>query len=339
MTRVAAFTGGKLVPSARFRVRQYIPTLRKEGIAIDEFCSGFNKYPPPQKWLRPFWGMATLAERLPGIAKSYRYDVVLFQREIMSSFLTLEPLTHRPRILDVDDAIFLYRGGGFAKRLAKLSERVICGNSYLADWFGRWNANIEIIPTAVDTARYVPAERTVDAAESTLIIGWIGTQGNFKYLYAIENALAKVLRRNARARLRIVSDGFPNFNYLPIEQMEFIPWSEESETEVIQSMHIGIMPLEDSLWARGKCSFKMLQYMAAGLPVVVSPVGMNADVLKLGDLGISASTTEQWTDALVEMLENSALRIRMGAEGRRVAESSFSIDVIAPRLACILRKV
>lgn len=193
MIRIAAFTGGISVPSARFRVRQYMPALRWEGVDLAEFYSGVGQYPPRPKWIRPFWALATLAERLPDVVMSHRYDAVLLQREIMSSFVTLELLTTRPRILDVDDAIFLQRGGGFAKRLAGLSDKVICGNNYLAEWFGRWNINVDIIPTAVDTARYLP-NTEIKPSDSPLVIGWIGTSGNYKYLYGIEGALVKAMQ-------------------------------------------------------------------------------------------------------------------------------------------------
>lgn len=332
MIRVAAFTGGLSVPSARFRVRQYIPALCPEGIDVEEFASGFGQYPPRVRWIRPFWALATLVERLPAVVSSHRYDAVLLQREIMSSFVTLEPLTTRPRILDVDDAIFLHRGGGFAKKLAELSDKVICGNNYLAEWFGRWNLNIDVIPTAVDTERYLPRAET-KASDSPLVIGWIGTSGNYKYLYGIEGALAKVMRTHAGTRLKVVGDQFPKFRKLSLDQVDFVHWSETIEVQAIQSMDIGIMPLEDSPWARGKCSFKMLQYLATGLPVVVSPVGMNAEILSLGELGISATTERQWIDGLNALLESEGLRARFGTEGRRVVELSFSIRVVAPRLA------
>lgn len=336
MTRVAAFTGGMSVPSARFRIRQYIPALRREGIEVEEFVSGFGKYPPQMRWARPIWALATLAERLPDIVMSHRHDAVVLQREIMSSFVTLEPLTARPRILDVDDAIFLLRGGNFAKRLAKLSDKVICGNNYLAEWFGRWNVNVDIIPTAVDTERYVPNAKTKSQGQSH-IIGWIGTSGNYKYLYNIEGALAKVMRAHPDTQLKVVGDRMPEFRHLSLDKVSFVSWSEAIEVQVIQSMDIGIMPLDNSEWARGKCSFKMLQYLATGLPVVVSPVGMNAEVLRLGELGIGATTERQWIDGLTTLLEDSTLRARLGAEGRRVVESSFSIRVVAPKLARSLR--
>lgn len=336
MTRVAAFTGGLLIPSARFRVRQYIPSLREEGIDVEEFASGFGQYPPRVRWARPFWAVATLAERLPAVVLSHRYDVVLLQREIMSSFVTLEPLVKRPRVLDVDDAIFLHRGGSFARELAELSDKVICGNNCLAEWFGRWNAKVDVIPTAVDTERYLPVAEN-KPSDLPLVIGWIGTSGNYKYLYGIESALEKVMRTHPSTRLKVVGDQMPKFRHLSPDKIDFVPWSESVEVQAIQSMDIGIMPLEDTPWARGKCSFKMLQYMATGLPVVVSPVGMNAEILMLGALGIIATTETQWIDGLIALLEDSALRARLGAEGRRVAESSFSIRVVAPQIARSLR--
>lgn len=336
MTRVAAFTGGLSIPSARFRVRQYIPSLREEGINVAEFASGVGQYPPRVRWARPFWAVATLAERLPAVILSHRYDAVLLQREIMSSFVTLEPLVKRPRVLDVDDAIFLHRGGSFARRLAEISDKVICGNNYLAEWFGRWNVNVDVIPTAVDTERYLPDVET-KPSDSPLIIGWIGTSGNYKYLYGIESALEKVMRTHPGTRLKVVGDQIPEFRHLSPGKIDFVPWSESVEIQAIQSMDIGIMPLEDTPWARGKCSFKMLQYMATGLPVVVSPVGMNAEILMLGELGISATSEKQWIDSLIALLEDSALRARLGSEGRRVAESAFSIRVVAPQLARSLR--
>jgi len=334
--RVAAFTGGATVPSARFRVRQYIPSLLREGICVEVMYRHLGSYPPKEKWLRPLWAGATLLEMIPKVIKSHSYDVVLLQREMLSTFVTLEPLTKKPRILDVDDAIFLQRNGDLARRLAQMSDRVICGNAYLADWFSSWNRNVTVIPTAVDTVRYVP--RTARGqSEGRKVIGWIGTSGNLKYLYSIEAALAKVMIIQPDAKIRIVCDQVPEFRLIEAKRCEFIRWSESIEVESIQSMDIGIMPLEDSAWARGKCSFKMLQYMSCGVPVVVSPVGMNAEVLAMGNVGIGACTQEQWLDALVALFDSAAMRSDMGAVGRRVAVESFSIHALAPRLATCLR--
>jgi glycosyltransferase involved in cell wall biosynthesis len=336
MLKVAAITGGATVPSARFRVRQYIPSLLDQGIFVEEMYPSFGKYPPEQRWLRPLWAGATLLEMFPKVIKSHCYDVVLLQREMLSTLVTLEPLTKKPRVLDVDDAIFLHRNGVLARRLAQMSDRVICGNAYLANWFGTWNRNVTLIPTAVDTERYVP-RATRGQSEGGKVIGWIGTSGNLNYVYAIEAALAKVMETQPNVKIRIVCDQMPKFRLIDMDRFEFIRWSENIEVESIQGMDVGIMPLEDSEWARGKCSFKMLQYMSCGLPVVVSPVGMNAEVLAMGNVGIGASTQEQWQDALIALLDSASMCSGMGAVGRRVAVESFSIHALAPRLATCLR--
>lgn len=335
MLRVAAFTGGISVPSARFRVRQYMPVLLQNSVAMSEMPSHFGIYPPQNKWMRPLWAGATLAERIPKIIKSYQYDVVLLQREMLSSFVTLEPLTKTPRVLDVDDAIFMYRNGGFARRLAQISDRVMCGNSYLADWFSAWNKDITVIPTAVDTDRYVPAIKQGEFA-GEMIIGWIGTSGNLKYVYAIEAALVKVLEMYPKIKLRIVCDKMPEFNLINVNRCEFILWSETVEIESIQGMDVGIMPLEDTAWARGKCSFKMLQYMSCEVPVVVSPVGMNSEVLGMGSVGYGAISEDEWVDAIVALLDNPSLRQKLGAVGRQVIVESFSITKVAPKIAACL---
>jgi glycosyltransferase involved in cell wall biosynthesis len=327
MLRVAAFTGGAAVPSARFRVRQYIRALETHGVQLREFIAPISAYPPARRWLRPAWGAAALAASVPRVLAGRRHDVSLLQ--------TLEPLVREPRILDVDDAIFLYREGRTAERLARLCETVICGNAYLAEWFSAKKKNVVVIPTAVDTDRYLP--RVAQSLAGGPVLGWIGTSGNLEYLRGIEGSLRRALDAVPSARLRVVSDRAPVLRRLAPERVEFIPWSERSELAAIQGMDIGLMPLQDSPWARGKCSFKMLQYMACGLPVVVSPVGMNAEVLALGPCGLAASTEEGWTDALLALLEGHNERLRRGAEGRRIVEASFSIRAVVPQLARALR--
>lgn len=338
MLKVTAFTGGIHVPSARFRVRQYIPKLRLENIAIYEMFSRFGAYPPKQKWMRPAWACATLLNQIPNIARSYRHDIVLLQREILSTYLTIEPLVKKPRILDVDDAIYLYRGGHFIRRLAQCCDLVICGNNYLANWFNLWNPNVTVLPTAIDTQKYVP--KTHEAhMNRPIIIGWIGTSSNLQYLYNIEMALNRVIESYLNVQLLVICDRVPVFRRLALNRVKFLHWSEQTELENLQTMDIGIMPLEDSPWTRGKCSFKMLQYMSCGLPVVVSPVGMNAEVLAMDNIGMGASTELQWVEALLALLDSTELRSDLGAAGRRTVEKAFSIDVLAPRLASCLRYV
>jgi glycosyltransferase involved in cell wall biosynthesis len=334
---VAAFTGGGKVPSARFRVRQYIPALRALGIDLEEMPSRFGKYPPVNRAIRPLWLAATVAEQAINLAGLATYDVILLQREIISKLVTLERWTYRPTLLDVDDAIFLFRDGYVAKRLAECANMVICGNAYLADWFSRWNAKVCIIPTAVDTERYRPANRNTTGGE--LIVGWIGTSSNLAELAAIEEPLKTVFERFPNAKLRVVCDCAPRLPALNPSQVEYIGWDEDTELQCIQGMDVGIMPLRDSPWARGKCSFKLLQYMACGLPSVASAVGMNIEVAGIRGSCRAVRTADEWVDALADLLASSSSRETMGRVAREVAVSSFGVSVLAPQLADVIWQV
>jgi glycosyltransferase involved in cell wall biosynthesis len=252
---------------------------------------------------------------------------------MLSTFVTLEQLTKRPRVLDVDDAIWVHRRGQFAARLAGQCEGIICGNTFLAEQFRQWNSRVAMIPTAVDTDKFVqgsPAEKP--------IIGWSGTSGGFEYLYGIEPALSQVLRELPDSKLRIVSDSLPSFRQIPLNKVEFIRWSPENEVRAVQGMAVGIMPLSDSPWERGKCSFKMLTYMACGIPVVVSPIGMNVEVLSHGRSGLAAKSIDDWVSALLLLLRDPEQRIEMGKKGRYVVLRKYSVNVVAPQLAQTLLK-
>lgn len=337
MIKVAAFTGGKTVPSARFRVRQYIAPLANLGIEINELPCRFQKYPPEHILARPVWLGALLAEQAVNLMKTRSYDVVLLQREIVSKLITYERWLGENVLLDVDDAFFLFRGGHIGEYIAKRASVVVCGNGYLADNFSKWNPRVHVIPTAVDTEAYRPRDQSRDDHKPT--IGWIGTSSNLHELMAVEGALGKALEAFPKAKLRVVCDVFPKFTYLKSRQLEYIEWSEAKEICAIQGMDIGIMPLQDSAWARGKCAFKMLQYMACGLPSVVSPVGMNQEVLGAGKFSLAARTENEWADALVWLLGDRDARHSMGVQAREVAESKFSLRVLAPHVAAAIREV
>lgn len=329
--RVAAFTGGLDVPSARFRVRQYSSALAGHGIELREFVARLGSYPPARRQLRAAWACCTVASRLPGVLRSHRYDVTLLQREMLSTMFTIEALTRAPRLLDVDDAIWIYRNGTAAKRLAEAAEGVICGNTFLAEQFARWNKRVFVVPTPVDTTTYVPLRDPGNRGRA--VVGWIGTGGGLRFLKQIEPALASVLRRNPDARLRVISDMQPELRLIPGEQFEYVVWSRESEVTDLQAITVGLMPLDDSIWARGKCSYKMLTYMACGIPVVVSPVGMNSEVLARGLVGLPAETQEDWVESIEYLLTNREAAASMGQDGRRVVLQHFSITALAPLLA------
>jgi glycosyltransferase involved in cell wall biosynthesis len=325
--KVVAITGGEFVPSRRFRVKAIVPHVLDYGIQMDELCARVSSYPPSRRWLRPAWFAAALAERMTYIFRARKYDAVILQRELISTIATVERFVPGPRILDVDDAIFLYRNGTAAEKIASQCELIVCGNAYLAENFSRWNSNTAVIPTGVDTDILRPGNRGDDVGGLT--IGWIGTAGNFKYLEPIKPALARVLKAHRESRFRLVSSHCPGFLRDLGDQFEFVRWHPGIEETQIPGFSIGIMPLEDSAWTRGKCAFKMLQYMAAGVPVVASDVGMNAELLKQADIGIGVQSVDQWADALHFLSSDANARRRLGQNGRELAESRYSLGRIA----------
>ena len=337
MLKVIAYTGGRLAPSRIFRVQHYIEPLREAGIDVRECPSWAGSFPPISRWLRPFWGLCNVSERAPDVLRSFAYDLVVFQREMLSTFVTWEPLTRRPRVLDVDDAIWVHRRGDFARRLAQLCDHVICGNDFLAEEFSRWNPSISILPTPVDIHRFCPGQAQVRPERP--IIGWMGLHTNLASLYRIEDALHEVLRRHRSVVLRVVTGEMPRFRRLPPDQVEYIRWTRENEARTMREMTVGIMPLEDTVFARGKCSYKMLLYMACELPVVVSPVGMNAEVLQKDMVGFAAIKNSDWIEHLDTLLQSPELRVKMGAAGRKVVVENYSVEVLAPRLAKTLQTV
>jgi glycosyltransferase involved in cell wall biosynthesis len=339
---VAAYTGGLMIPSARARVRQYIAPLARMGIEVREYPLPWGNILPKKKALRPLWMPATAFARMASLVRSWTADVTWISRQLLPAFIPLQGLAHRPMILDVDDAVWLNSGGRRAAELARACDVVVCGNSYLAERFACWNSNVAVIPTAVDTTRYRPPAHTAqtDAENSSApVLGWIGTSGNFPFLYAIEPALERVFHSFPQAKLLVVADRPPLFEHLAAHQVEFQLWSPQAELVAFARMTIGLMPLVDNEWCRGKCSYKMLCYMAAALPVVVSATGMNRELLALGEIGLSAGNEKEWIDGLIALLENAALRRQMGATGRAIVEQRFSLERLAQKYAAVFQSV
>ena len=334
--KVAAFTGDINEPSSRYRVRQYIDVLKKHNIDIDDYICSNGKYPPAEINKRLIWGVKTLSERLKQVVSINlkKYDCIILQRELISTLNTLENFISRPRILDVDDAIYLHKKGNFIKSIAKNSDAIICGNNNLAEMFSKWNNQIYIVPTAVDTIRYCPNINRKKSSEK-VVMGWVGTSGGLKYLYKIEKALSYILKSYKNVELLTVSDTEPKFSLL--ENYRYIKWSEQKELENFQEIDIGLMPLINDEWSRGKCSYKMLLYMSCESSVVVSPVGMNQEVLDKDNIGLGAKNEySDWIDSLEYLIKNETSRIKMGKLGRQVVQDNYSLDVLSKRMSEIL---
>lgn len=199
-------------------------------------------------------------------------------------------------------------------------------------------SHVAIVPTVVDNRIYceAPAASGRAAPGRQLHIGWIGTPSTWsEYLTGLMPTLMPTLH-SMDARLVVMGAGR---HTAAQPRLDFHEWSEEAEVPFLQSLDIGLMPLTDTPWARGKCGYKLIQYMACGLPVIASPVGVNAEIVEHGVNGFLASTEEEWTEALRTLLSDAALRKRMGEAGRRKVEREYSLQVWGPRVAQMLRDV
>ncbi|MEO1264552.1 MAG: glycosyltransferase family 4 protein, partial [Pseudomonadota bacterium] len=228
-------------------------------------------------------------------------------------------------IVDYDDALFhqydrhrnpIVRSGlgNKLKPLLRRADLAICGNAYLERYAAALCARTAVVPTVVDTAIYQKAQSPTDTALP--VIGWIGSPTTWDYVKPIVPALSRLAGETVR-EIRIV--GAPDQDRVP-SGFEFLAWSEASEVALIQGMDIGIMPLPDEPWARGKCGYKLIQYMACGLPVVASPVGVNTEIVAHGVNGFLATTEADWVSALTTLSQSPDLRARMGAAGRAKVE-------------------
>jgi glycosyltransferase involved in cell wall biosynthesis len=345
MTRISALTPGVNVPSSKYRVRQYIPLLNDAGISVDEFAAKIDysaKLPGilgrvRQRYIFPVsatWIGIKSISRINDIIKSNRYDAVWLNRIVVNT-VYMEKFIRRPLIYDVDDAIWL-NDERITRKIAQKAEIILAGNSFIADWFCKVNPNINIIPTAIDTQWFCPS----DSKPGNLFkIVWTGSQQTIHYLLSIEKALAKFLNERKDVLLIVISDVCPKFTSIRKEKIRFIKWTPEDEVVAIQEARVGIMPLNDTPWERGKCSFKMLKYMACRIPVLVSPVGMNNEVLSKGEIGFAAFKDDDWVSGLEFFYKNRDKSKLMGFNGTQVINKYYSLDIVTKSLVQIFRNI
>ena len=251
-----------------------------------------------------------------------------------------------PLVVDYDDAVFhrydLHRSAAVRRLLGRKLDRlmasaslVTAGNRYLADRATASGAQqVEIVPTVVNMTSYT--RRPEPFSEKAVTIGWIGSPSTWTEYMVPMMPLLTLTAEAAGARIAAVGAGRAATAH-PL--LDNLPWTEESEVSRIHAMDIGIMPLTDTPWARGKCGYKLIQYMACGLPVIASPVGVNAEIVENGVNGFLASSDAEWAEALQTLLCDPALRARMGEAGRLKVERDYSLQVWGPRVAQMLRDV
>jgi glycosyltransferase involved in cell wall biosynthesis len=347
--RVQAVVSGRLTASSRFRVLQHVGALRQLGVDVRAGPPRINKYAAlPGRWQRrgsstsaatTALDVAKLAVRTPAVLGSWRADVTWLEREMLPGRLSLEPFLGRPLLFDVDDAIWLLSPGHdhAAREIARRATCVLAGNDFLADWFTGNGCKVERIWTAVDTDTFKPRPRGGDRREG-FVLGWTGSGSTTRYLEKIADPIGRFLATNPGSKLMVMADFAPQLRGIPKERVEFVRWDPFVEARTVASFDVGLMPIPDSDWARGKCSFKMLQYMACAVPSVVSPIGMNSQVMSMAEVGLAAHTDEQWLEALQFLHDEPKRAEELGTKGRELAERTFSVPVISRQLAGVMHR-
>ena len=342
---------GYLGASSRVRMYQYLPLLEAAGIHVttqalldDDYLRRLYASGRRRKlsMMRSYW------QRARALLTAGRYDLVWLEKECwpwMPAFLDPGLLARRvPYVVDYDDAIFhnYDRSGSalmralFGRKIDAVMARaamVIAGNPYLAERATRAGARrIEILPSVVDLERYPPVTR---APTRGVTVGWIGSPASQHLVTNLAPVLKDVLDPRHD---RFVTVG-ANFTAPLLPNHEVRAWREEREAADIAEFDIGVMPLVDEPFERGKCGFKLIQYMAANVATIASPVGVNAQIVQHGVSGYLASSDAQWKEALLALKASPDLRTTMGRAGRSAVERQYSLQVTAPRLAALLREL
>lgn len=356
MTVVAAALSAQGPLSPAFRVRVLIPSrdLARHGVELHPLpllptCEAelrFRAGSPPVR-------ARMLASSRRGLRKRLaetRYDVALVQRQVdllPGTSLERAATDGRRLVVDVDDAIWLdttsaARGSRFAvlkdsqrkvRWMARRADAVVAGNEYLAEWLGRYSSRVSIVPSLVEHREVVPRTH---AAGGEIVLGWIGSPTTAPQLQGIRGALERVADAAGDLRFSLVVLGgeCPPIRGIDVQVR---PWSVQEERELLARMDVGLMPLEDAPWTRGKCAYKALQYMAAAVPVVADDVGVSARVVGDGEAGLIPRDAAQWTEAIATLARDPALRQRLGDAGRERVAKEYSVQRWGGPLAAIIR--
>lgn len=319
-------------PSYRHRMRSLIEPLQAAGwqVRAEQFPSGR-------------YGLRTWERR----ALLRWADVtVLHQIKLSSIEARLFAAFSRRRVFDVDDAIYVRK----PRRLGDLPDEsawrkqkfaatcrwvdaVAAGNEVLAAVARATAKEIAVLPTSIDTACY---ERTFAGPADPPTIAWIGSPENLIYLDMIRPALARLSKRHPTLKMRVICSEFPDWNDVTVER---VPWSSATEAHSLAGAHVGVMPLTDDAWSRGKCAFKLLQYMAAELPCVASPVGANTEAVMDGINGYHAAGVDEWERGLEKLIASPELRARLGAKGREHVEQRYALSRYRANYLALLNRL
>ena len=311
---------GMNVAASRYRVLQYLPFFHAAGIDAEvfEFPDRTADWPSLWEYLK-------------------NGDVIFVQRKRLprSVLLFLKRLKKRI-VYDFDDAVMfknslsknpysLRRTMSF-KRMLHYTDLVIAGNEFLKQEAEKYHRHVNVLPTPVDAERY--REKTCYKSE-IVNMGWIGDHGSIHYVESYKDVWEAMGRKYKNVVLTIICDTFIQTKDISLRKVQ---WNYEREIDDLMSLDIGVMPLFDDLWSKGKCGFKIIQYLGVGVPAVCTPVGINRDVVEDGVNGLWASTKDEWIEKLSTLVEDVSLREKMGIEGRRKIMDMYTVQACAPKL-------
>jgi glycosyltransferase involved in cell wall biosynthesis len=335
-------------------VYQYIPALASAGFEVTVrpfFTPDFFRivYEPGRRLRKAALFAREMARRLALLALRRRFDLFLVYREALPigpPFVELALARTRALVFDFDDAIYLpnWSAANHLVRALKCPEKtfailrastgVVAGNRYLAERARSYNDAVTVIPTCVDTTKFVPRPgRPRDGHDASPTVGWIGSHTTAKYLHSVGPVLETLAARR-RFRLHVV--GTPERLAVRGVDARYSAWRLEREIDDFADCDVGIYPLWDDEWTRGKCGFKAIQFMACGVPVVAAAVGVNREIIEDGVNGFLAATPEEWVEKLQWLLADAALREKLGQAGRRTVEERYSLAANAPALIATL---
>jgi glycosyltransferase involved in cell wall biosynthesis len=337
-------------PGQRYRIEQWAPLLRGEG--VDVIFSPFLSprcmdvlYQPGHTVLKVLEAIQGYVKRAADVAKLRSADVVFVYREaglLGPPWIELLLSWRLPLVFDFDDAIYLadtspanawsrvLKVRGKPKAICRIARHVTVGNEFLAEFAARYTRAVTVVPSTIDTDLYRIRQRP---GNDRPVVGWTGSATTLPYLAALGPALRR-LRQRRDFELRVIG-GQVQIDGVAVRCM---PWNAETEVDDLRPLDVGLLPLPDTEWSHGKCGMKALQYMALGIPPVVSPIGANIKIVRDGISGFYARTEEEWVDRLSILLDSADLRRRMSFEARRTVEESYSNRVHVPRMARILHE-
>ena len=331
-----------VAPSQRFRFEQYIDLLEQNNYQCSCYSfltlKDYRLLYKPGNLIRKIWAIIKgFFKRTRLIFTLRSFSIVFIHREaspigppVFEYIIT--KILKKKVIYDFDDAIWLKNTSQSNKlvsnikkhskvsSICKWSSLIMCGNHYLMSYAQNYNEHSICIPTTIDTKNL---HNKIKAHHNEkIIIGWTGTHSTSKYLYQIENLLAELQLKHDFI-FKVISNQDPKFETL---KYKYTPWSIDNEIDELLTFDIGLMPLYDDDWSKGKCGFKALQYMALEIPTIVSPVGVNTEIIKDGENGYFANNDEEWREKIALLINSSELRSKLGKEGRKTVVNNYSTE-------------